>query len=1424
MAVPDRWVVIRFIHQSTHASGSEPGQQGPEFSAFVVESNRVRRLDRDEFQHLDLDTEAAPFFDCTSTPDTQQGVFLGAKYRLEDWDGVYDPAAQDPDSFHMPLTVADGANTLFTDFQHHNMNVFSMHDDMTYYDMKENRLRTLETAEVSYYVVGFHGLPQYDPLANGIAATYADVLKSHSMSLETDLPQWLKRKPTRHGIRSVCQGAAYHIRWSLQNPPTKVPADEIAEKFAALHPVAVGTDLINALKASFQAPSDPSKADPGLAAALKHLEILAENPDDNGDGSSQTAQTQSKRFKPKHGGHSWHIKGTDESTAESTSTPAPNDASIQEVISPSRSTVKPSKLDMPSADALRMVHRLNTTQRLYDTSMRHYHLLQHLFFCEWWKARAAGYGDPGANVEDGTVDDGFDSMHKWYRENLVETRRRTRDIVSQLIKLKPSSDPAQGFMAQLNTHMDDLMKQKDAPSCEKTAEARYYSAKDPTILLSEVESSWPDDFTDEISVKLNTQLPLSSPIESAQEDALEIFKDHLTNLPPWVHGCIEDLLKWWLSTEESAQTNAKAVDEQAWFPLFIEWEADYFHIPYKNWILRDTNTGSVKYEIKHSVDLSRLPVFKHGRRGLSGRSTVLPESSRALSTLIDTVFSRSNQEDLRKIIGEEDQESLKDAFATLNHIVSAQLDGIGDHLLTLARGTHPVPLPASPKTQYEWIRTLFPRLDPSDHSTLMSHLQDGNGADITPYSQLPVQGVSRTNASGPLRLFHPVTHGQIRFTKLNLIDKFGQVVCAFDPRPGQPFRPVYPSVSEDLACQRNALDGKIFANTVDSEPEGRCQFFQLGPRINQDARYNIVFVTREERTDESDSSENWYQEIWKQTASKATVLPQWRSMTEWENPIWGWIICNFQDDSLQVFEGDGTLCGEILVGASTKGFWLNPGATHGDDVPVVKNLELAKFMQKLTESNSFLHQVWDMLVDANDHIHHAPTSFADALPALIGRPFALVSMGCSLELATQPMKDQTDSQLPAGGREVDDNLLEYQFGLKLGDRRSLHDGMVAFIPEDKEAQNDGRSRFSFDTMYSMYGLKGVQRKSRRRPQQQQESDTSPTSTLLPTPFTTVPASDTAAQAAIPVLSLQTSPAASVQPIGGSEAILNVSGTSSPASLAQAGTPSSSESSIPDIPFLPRAAMARTTSPATVWNSPMVEPTIIEPEYVRCKPYFVDPMQYDMNTIEDFSRAHNRHLKVFAAIIDPFQSVHGFSGILPTVTLKVPPWALGRALKSMGTFIRVGPLLIPGDLPQSVSTPTVSVPTRAAAEVDEAGADTTTGAVPKSTSTPATQSTQSQSTSTTSRSKTMGAVAATLPTVPVDSPSQGTWTWMQPVLQQTDNTIDAGSTGQSVSVPVYQQFRLAPVSREFAVPDGPQTALEGILQLQQISEGEAEDNK
>jgi hypothetical protein len=118
---------------------------------------------------------------------------------------------------------------------------------------------------------------------------------------------------------------------------------------------------------------------------------------------------------------------------------------------------------------------------------------------------------------------------------------------------------------------------------------------------------------------------------------------------------------------------------------------------------------------------------------------------------------------------------------------------------------------------------------------------------LTPYSD-------SVASESTMSLMKPITHGQLMFTKLNIIDKFGQAVAVVDPSPhvnGTLIATTNLCISEPLLPGTiNGLEpsqAKSRANTVIKQLNNdSCSFISFPTAINQPARLNAAFVVRDD--------------------------------------------------------------------------------------------------------------------------------------------------------------------------------------------------------------------------------------------------------------------------------------------------------------------------------------------------------------------------------------------------------------------------------------------------------------------------------------------------------------------------------------------------------------------------------------------------
>lgn len=246
-------------------------------------------------------------------------------------------------------------------------------------------------------------------------------------------------------------------------------------------------------------------------------------------------------------------------------------------------------------------------------------------------------------------------------------------------------------------------------------------------------------------------------------------------------------------------------------------------------------------------------------------------------------------------MNETERKALLEAVRGLQFL-SAPMSGFTEHLITCYEGGHVKP---TFRMQGHDVVPLAAAVDAShpagfDHEILS--LIDDESA-LTPYANLLDFG--REHYAKPP--FKGLTHGQFLFTKLDIVDKFGQVITVVQPErrlkhPQGPPASFYPSLGDHFVP--NQINGQL--NTVYREPNPwpLCRFLQFTPSINQEARLNAAFLTR--------------------VVDNHGKFQRWQEATDWEQPILGWVVINYADNGLQFFFPDGRFYREVRLGGPAR--------------------------------------------------------------------------------------------------------------------------------------------------------------------------------------------------------------------------------------------------------------------------------------------------------------------------------------------------------------------------------------------------------------------------------------------------------------------------------------------------------------------------
>lgn len=992
---PDRWIIFR-ICTSFQNAGDQSSKPVIEHEAFILESDRIRNINDPDIYNpndqlnVDIENLASAFIANSDVPlDVQHRVYLGLKSKLKD----YQPNPSAPR--RSPFTLLESSNQFFADFQPHNISVFSLHDDLGGSDSLP-----MDPATVSYLVFGLHAEKKNDPLSLPEAAnlpncpTNAKLLKACSLTLnpsvavgEPTVAAFLSAKASET-TRTICHGSLNNVRVSRkQSPELIIPSIILQSTIQNTHPIAIGTNTLDALVAYLHVGAAPA-SDSQMAAhtMLANLDALILGDDDIDSQMKAIDSIASGDWIPHSAEVIWKV-----------STETQDDKTNNQ---------KPPPLDDVG---IKTLNDLNEAQRAINGCEREMAYLKHLMFCKWWNTVVArnSRGNRDALLQRMREDVGI-------LVKRIETLEKTMKDLRDSTKFSKEKLSLTGHAVQYSTS------------------SPFVAHKDPTVLFAGVTSGWPKGFAEPATARLANQLNISTEKAGLKgifplfEEKLGFLKKHFPDFEKvvesltgeWAYNYQREKLKlgdpsWPLPMYMNDEDDYK--NTQGWFPIFLEWDVEYYHIPWNLWILEQDERGTWEYKFPPDIRLSETKVGADCRI-LSGRTIIAPQVSSTLKTRIAQLLAQTNPADLAKILSPSEQKELLDNVAKMEFF-SCPLAGIGDHLLTLLRGAHASPFKA--------------------HGDIAKQLGVGekevkymsDASDATPYGELKKLS-PHYHFFSP---FKPVTHGQFRFTKLNLVDKFGQLVVGVEPGKldGTPPGALYPCTSAHVSC--NQIPGTLFPNTAvkADQDEGLCQFFQLQPRINQDARLNAHYLAVESKKTPGTP-----------TPGTTTLRP----VTEWENPLWGWVMVNYLDSSLQVFNPDGSFVREVFILPSTSdgkttetsAFRLHSARTQADSP------RLSSFIEQLA-SNSFAAGIFHMLSGAIDAVGSTPAAYSQALPGTYGKPFCLADIGISIELATPPMSNQSlINTLPP-----DIHLEEYEFNFALGNANLSYDGLVGFFAAEE---------------------------------------------------------------------------------------------------------------------------------------------------------------------------------------------------------------------------------------------------------------------------------------------------------------------------------------------------------------------------------------
>ncbi|KAF4960790.1 hypothetical protein FGADI_733 [Fusarium gaditjirri] len=944
--VPNRWVIIR-------TNGKDPLQ------TLIVESDCVRDATDSVFTSpYDVASLASTTIDPTQ-PLTQQRSFLGSYAKL----GAYIADQTQYNYRSQPLTLVQPGDEFFLDQQPTNINVFSVWDSLE--DLTQGS-GGATPQNLSYMVVGYHSDMDLDPLVlctplSTGSPTNEDILAALGVTLPTADIDFLSETVGPATGRTICHGVLRNVEWGGNQYNLSTPSLDLQTSMTASQPVSVGLDGLDALAGLLNAQG--TNVDSTVMQFINQLSAITtsgyNSGGDNVDQVHQAVDLSSSGWSAvASGGSVWKL---------------PDKSRQDGLKAGDSSTIN---------GLLPLMQDLNEQQMAIDACVREKDQVLRQLYGAWWNATT------------------LTLLHaSMYAQNRTIVRSAATAAVARLAVLNTTIATLTKSLATLTATVE---KKLNGKGLVKTQAEAFGRRQDPTVLFAGTSNGWPDDFHEAIVARLASDIP-----DLADNTSLDIVGDTLSDLqnskfPSFLADTVSRLLNDFLQPDASqkpwtASSYAYLEDaekKQGWFPLFIEWEVEYYHISFDNWeFVPNTTTGTWQWQIKQSNVLAEDPAASADNRRMSGRATIVPQVGLTLQASVRQFLDLQPPGSVK----ETDRAAILQAAGQLEYL-STPIGGFIDHLLTLRRGHYPAPS-AQDKSILDTMGITADDL--SQLNVLYGVAPYGSGTNLDP---------SYTNSFSP---FKPVVHGQARFTRLTLVDKFGQVVVAVKPDGGpsdynaaDPWpEELYPCLSPMLTCDMTADGSANTVVTVDTKNTG-CQFFQLPPGINQPSRLNASYMV-----------------------PGATTVA-----SEWDNPVWGWLVPNYIDETIQIFDGTGGFVTEIGIQKSS--FSMPAGIAQ-----ITPQGRLADLVNALSGNENLAQSIYTMMADATDSLLSTAADFANLLPAAFGRPFCLADVGVSIELSTPALTDT--SLLTSSTAEQEPPVMDYTFQVALGNSLAAFDGLVA---------------------------------------------------------------------------------------------------------------------------------------------------------------------------------------------------------------------------------------------------------------------------------------------------------------------------------------------------------------------------------------------
>ncbi len=996
---------------------------------------------------------------------------IGRWWRLQEWD---EAILNNPQNFLDSLTAVSSGDVHFTAYQPYNENVFSFHDPVT--DVED-------VDSLSYFVTSWYANILQDPLPGytkkNTTQSFSEYIKQYKWSAEIK-DEKNENKPLIPVNRILCHGMVYDVQWNKTGFSSSPNAEgvhiavgsNLMEALAGLvsssKKDAIPANLLQAFTGGLLDKLEASDADETVTQHLHHEEF--------GSESSREAIVRPTS----------NIKQKDENEDDSLAlgvawTIAASDGEA-------KGDVKASVLNLPAVLAS-MVDELNKLQLDLDMASRTLEKLQWDLYALWWKQ---GYLAQGPHAWPSYYMEGFGkglatkifpvkvsvAMQKNKVEKLATQVFEKKQEIKQQIDINNGSDiyvasslsnkdfyqayiyiKSQGQLyyrsesgateqidiSKIDKSFDEVMsnetkkhltytqiklitsgsshtrKDKLLWTLKSIPQASFWYPRDPVLLVANLQKISKPESSVKAESKVENLLPcryLSQRVKISDEGKLATLISLLDfGKLPVEEEILGLLIEFLLLEPYVINNNLDSMSSSGKRPIYglKPWSQPWTPILLE-WETCWYPLPFVNWQFDgERYVLNKMP-SDHHQQTLSGCDFLNLDATYAFKRQIKNLIEQNPKKFTDS----------KELLKTIDdwQVLAVSLGGFHERLVQRDVRINRIPHRNAEIKEEVDIAVLVGE---------QAHCAPLPGAMQDPYSFDP-----------PLSTFQPVRHGQFYFKQLRIVDRFGQTIGFTDSKD----TPILPNISEALLPDYEESDTKNLL-TVESYVQER--FMQLTPRVVQPLRLNVDWL---------DANDD--------TKTLATYCKT--------NPVIGWILPNYLDQGLQIYDPDGNSLGELQLSSDTTVNWeasyncpyVTPAAMK-DKHPWLSSI-LKIFVPENTANDATSKDPADPVKAFNafrEVIEQAIASkassdsqYAHYLAALVGRPLALARARWGLKLAQPAYSDQSWYQ---SSTEVSSTYSYYNFPVQLGNTNLNQDGLIGyFLKKPNEPKRE------FSSFYSLY--------------------------------------------------------------------------------------------------------------------------------------------------------------------------------------------------------------------------------------------------------------------------------------------------------------------------------------------------------------------